>query len=65
MFFKQFTIMVRDIEKSIAFYETLAGLSIIRRFRDGHAELAFLANKAGETEIELQNAGGDSHLFCY
>ena len=56
MFFKQFTIVVRDLEKSIAFYEKLAGLSVTRRFHDGPAELAFLANKAGETEIELVSA---------
>lgn len=53
MFFRQFTIMVRDLEKSIAFYETIAGLSIVRRFHDGPVDLAFLANKAGETQIEL------------
>lgn len=58
MFFKQFTIMVRDLEKSIAFYKTFAGLSITPRFQDGPAELAFLANKAGETEIELVSSQG-------
>ncbi|SHJ65681.1 lactoylglutathione lyase [Anaerocolumna jejuensis DSM 15929] len=56
MFFKQFTIMVRDLEKSIAFYETMAELKVVRRFQDGPAELAFLSNKAGETEIELVSA---------
>jgi lactoylglutathione lyase len=71
MFFKQFTIIVRDIEKSIAFYEILAELSLIRRFQDGPAELAFLANKAGETEIELvstqnmQVLEGKGFFICF
>lgn len=56
MFFKQFTIMVRDIEKSIAFYETFAELKVLRRLKEGPAELAFLADKAGDTEIELVQA---------
>ena len=53
MFFKQFTIIVRDLEKSIAFYETLTGLALTRRYKEGPAEFAFLVNKEGETEIEL------------
>ena len=71
MFFKQFTIIVRDLEKSIAFYETFAELSITRRFRDGSAELAFLANKEGETEIELVSSSemtafeGKGFFICF
>jgi len=71
MFFKQFTVRVRDLEKSIAFYEIVAGRSVIRRFHDGSAELAFLANKAGETEIELicmqngQAFEGKGFFICF
>lgn len=71
MFFKQFTIMVRNLEKSIAFYETFAELTVIRRFQSGPAELAFLANKEGETEIELvyapqmQAFEGKGFFICF
>lgn len=47
------TIMVRDIEKSIIFYEELAGLQIVRRFNPGQGEIVFLANAEGETMLEL------------
>ena len=53
MFFKQLTFMVRSLESSIQFYETMTELTITRRFKDGRAEIAFLANKDGETSIEL------------
>ena len=71
MFFRQFTIQVRDLEKSIEFYEKFAELSITRRFQDGPAEIAFLANKAGETEIELvcspsaQKFEGKGFFICF
>lgn len=47
------TFMVRDINKSIAFYEDLVGLQIHNRFRAGNGEIAFLSNQEGETKIEL------------
>lgn len=47
------TLMVRDIEKSIGFYEKLAGLRVQRRFNPGRGEIAFLANAEGETMLEL------------
>ena len=71
MFFKQFTLMVKDIEKSIAFYETMTELKITRRFSDGPVELAFLANNEGETEIELvcspqmQTFEGKGFFICF
>jgi lactoylglutathione lyase len=71
LFFKQFTIMVRNLEKSIAFYETFAELTVVRRFQSGPAELAFLANKEGETEIELvyapqmQAFEGKGFFICF
>lgn len=49
------TFMVRDIEKSIAFYENLAGLKVVNRFNPGMGEIAFMANAEGETMIELIN----------
>jgi lactoylglutathione lyase len=63
--------MVRDLEKSIAFYETFTALTVMRRFQDGSAELAFLANKTGETEIELvcapqmQTFEGKGFFICF
>ena len=46
------TINVKDLEKSLYFYQGIIGLSIKRRFKpDGDKEIVFLGN--GETEIEL------------
>lgn len=56
MLFKHFTIITRDFEKSVAFYEKFTQLQVLRRYQEGPAELAFLANAAGETEIELVHA---------
>lgn len=47
------TIMVRDIEKSLVFYQELVGLQLVRRFNPGQGEIAFLVNKQDETMIEL------------
>lgn len=47
------TLMIRDIEKSIAFYQDLAGLHVKKRFNPGMGEIAFLANEEGETMLEL------------
>lgn len=47
------TILVRDLEQSAAFYQDLAGLSVVRRIQPEGGEIAFLANGAGETMIEL------------
>ena len=47
------TIMVSDIEKSIEFYKEVAGLELQRKFSAGEKTLAFLADKEGDTEIEL------------
>lgn len=55
---KHVTFMVRDIDRSIEFYETMAGLKVERRFQAGPAELAFLTNGSGETEIELVSRPG-------
>lgn len=47
------TIMVRDLEKSLAFYEKIVGLKVIRQINVGMGKIAFLANSQGETMIEL------------
>jgi len=71
MHIKHVTIMVRNIEKSIEFYETMTGLTISRRFTAGPAELAFLTNGSGETEIELvcrpegQKFEGKGMFICF
>lgn len=47
------TFMVRDIEKSVAFYQDLAGLQVIRRISLEAGEIVFLSNAKGETMLEL------------
>jgi lactoylglutathione lyase len=41
MHIKHITLRVKDLDKSIAFYEMLVDLSVARRFTAGPAELAF------------------------
>jgi lactoylglutathione lyase len=53
MHIKHISIRVRNLEKSINFYETMTELKISRRIKADPAELAFLTNGEGETEIEL------------
>ena len=46
------TIMVTDLERSIAFYRDIVGLPVNRRFSAGPgSEIVFLGD--GETEVEL------------
>ncbi|MDO5690846.1 MAG: VOC family protein [Tissierellia bacterium] len=46
------TLYVKDMEKSLRFYEGIVGLGIQRRFKtDAGTEFAFLGS--GETQIEL------------
>lgn len=47
------TFMIRNIEKSIKFYEEIAELRVLNRFNPGMGEIAFLANEEGETMLEL------------
>lgn len=47
------TFMVRDVEKSVVFYQNLAGLSVMNRMNPGAGEIVFLANEKGETMLEL------------
>ncbi len=47
------TIMVRDITKTVEFYEKLAGLKIVRRFNPGMGEIVFMADAEGDTNLEF------------
>ena len=53
MHFKHIAIRVKSLEQSIGFYEKMAGLTVARRIKADPAELAFLSNGDGATEIEL------------
>ena len=53
MHFLHLTFRVRDIEKSIKFYEEFIGLKIQKRISSDQWEVAFLADKEGATQIEL------------
>ena len=52
------TIMVRDINRSLPFYQQLVGLTVARRFNPGSCEIAFLENAPGETMVELVQLDG-------
>ena len=62
MHFSHMAIVVENLEESIKFYETMTELTIARRFKEGEAELAFLSNGAGATEIELVSMPGMERL---
>lgn len=53
MHIKHLALTVKNLEQSINFYEMMTGLTVARRSKSGPAELAFMTNGAGETEIEL------------
>lgn len=56
-------VMVRDIERSIAFYQEIVGMKLIDKFThsDGHMVLAFLSfGSHGETELELIQGYNDN-----
>lgn len=47
------TIQVSDLNKSVAFYKDVLGLQEQRRFPTNGGEICFVANSAGETQLEL------------
>jgi lactoylglutathione lyase len=53
MHFLHLTFRVKDIEKSIKFYQEFIGLKILRQEKTDQWEIAFLADKEGATQIEL------------
>jgi lactoylglutathione lyase len=56
------TLMVKDLEESIHFYQEVVGLSVSKRFLAGpRTEIAFLGD--GETKIELIHNDGDGESF--
>ncbi|MGI6545894.1 MAG: VOC family protein [Fastidiosipilaceae bacterium] len=71
MHIQHITLRVKDLEKSIHFYQTITELSISRRFTHGEIELCFLSNGEGETEIELihqpggQTFEGKGMFICF
>lgn len=52
------TFVVRNIEKSVAFYQDLAGLEVLNRLSPRGGEIVFLANRNGETMLELAQFEG-------
>ena len=52
------TIQVSNLEKSLAFYEDVLGLQEQRRFPTNGGEICFVANAAGETQLELIQMDG-------
>ena len=53
------TFFIKDTEKTIEFYETLAGLKVERRFNPGIGEIIFMGNGKDETKLEFIAAGKD------
>lgn len=47
------TFMVRDMKKTVDFYEKVAGLHVIRQFNPGKGEITFMANSADEIMLEF------------
>jgi len=58
MQFRHVTISVKDLEASLAFYQDVVGLEIVRRMAAGPGrEIVFLGS--GGTEVELISGGGE------
>ena len=47
------TFMVRNVIKSVNFYQDLAGLKVMNSIKTEAGEIVFLANEKGETMLEL------------
>lgn len=71
MNFKHITFVVENLQQTIDFYETVAELKVERRYTEGEAELAFLTDGKGGTEIELvcmkdmQKFEGKGFFLCF
>lgn len=53
MKFGYITIMIRDMEKSVAFYEKAAELQVVRRFCPPIGEIVFMSGGDGATMLEF------------
>ncbi len=53
MRFHHISLRVKDFDASMKFYTELAGLKVIKQLSPPGANVAYLANAAGETEVEL------------
>ena len=49
------TFMVRDIEKTITFYQEIAGLRIVRQMDLEQGKIVFMSNAENETMLEFVN----------
>jgi lactoylglutathione lyase len=49
------TLHVNDLNKSVKFYEEVAGLTVARRISGGHGDMVFMGD--GETLLELMGGG--------
>ncbi len=71
MKFHHISLRVRDFEKSLAFYQTLTGLTVAKQFSANGGHVAYLQNAEGETMIELiampegQKFEGSGLFLCF
>lgn len=71
MKFHHISLRVRDFEKSMRFYQELAGLNAVKSFEANGGNVAYLQNADGETELELiampqgQNFEGKGFFLCF
>lgn len=47
------TFMIRDMKKTVEFYEKAVGLHVTKQFNPGMGEITFMANTDGETMLEF------------
>ena len=64
-------IRVKNLEESLKFYQNVAGLQVMERFTEGPAELAYMADHEGASEIELicipdgETASASGMFICF
>ena len=71
MKFHHISLRVSDFEKSLHFYTTLTGLTVVHQFAANGGNVAYLQNAEGETEVELiampqgQTFTGKGMFLCF
>lgn len=71
MKFHHISLRVTDFEKSLHFYTTLTGLTVVKQFAANGGNVAYLQNGEGETEVELiampqgQTFAGKGMFLCF